>query len=55
MSKINPPAELSIDQATTWSSSFMCTAERNAISSFLNARSERCWGYNVSTEESQNA
>jgi len=34
--------ELSIVYARTRSSSFMCAAERNAITSFLHARSERC-------------
>jgi hypothetical protein len=37
--------EFSIVYANTLPSSFMCAAERNAIMSFLHARSERCCWY----------
>lgn len=33
---------LSIVQARSWSSSFMCAAARKAMRSRLNARNERC-------------
>lgn len=38
------PDELSIVQATTWSSSFICAAERKAISNLRSARNDRCFG-----------
>lgn len=36
------PEALSIVHASAWPSSFMCAAERNAMSSLRRARRERC-------------
>lgn len=36
------PDALSILHARTWPSSFICDADRKAISSFRNARRDRC-------------